>query len=78
MELLVANGLVYDPLNGVEGERMDLAVKDGKVVQERALTSPRVIDASGMVVMPGGVDIHNPGGVYRVTSPGRRSTRAAL
>ncbi|RLI30396.1 MAG: formylmethanofuran dehydrogenase subunit A [Candidatus Hecatellales archaeon] len=57
-ELLIKNGIVYDPINGVEGEQMDIAIKDGVVVEE---VSPQaeVIDASGMLVFPGGVDIHS-------------------
>jgi formylmethanofuran dehydrogenase subunit A len=58
MELLVRNGFVYDPINGINGEKMDIAVKDGKVVEEINERKARKIDASGMIVMPGGVDIH--------------------
>jgi formylmethanofuran dehydrogenase subunit A len=58
MELLVKNGIVYDPLNGVNGEKMDIAAKDGKVVEKVNERKARRIDASGMLVMPGGVDIH--------------------
>jgi formylmethanofuran dehydrogenase subunit A len=59
MELLVKNGFVYDPLNGVNGEKMDIAIKDGKIVEKVNERRAKVIDASGMVVMPGGVDIHS-------------------
>jgi formylmethanofuran dehydrogenase subunit A len=58
MELLVKNGFVYDPRSGVNGEKMDIAVKDGKIVERVNERKARKIDASGMVVMPGGVDIH--------------------
>jgi formylmethanofuran dehydrogenase subunit A len=58
MELLIRNGFVYDPVNGVDGEKMDIAVKDGKIVERVNERKARKIDASGMVVMPGGVDIH--------------------
>lgn len=57
VELLVKNGFVYDPLNGVNGEKMDIAVKDGKIV--KAVTGKaKMINAAGLTVMPGGVDIH--------------------
>ena len=56
-ELLLRNGVVYDPLNGVSGERMDLCLKDGKVVSK--VNSPKVIDLDGRLVMPGGVDGHS-------------------
>lgn len=57
-ELIIRNGFVYDPLNGINGERMDIAVKDGKIV-EKVGKRRKIIDASGMIVMPGGVDIHS-------------------
>lgn len=59
MDLLIRNGFVYDPLNRIDGERMDLAVSDGRIVADVNGGDVRVIDASGMVVMPGGVDIHS-------------------
>ena len=37
---------------------MDIAVKDGKIVEKVNERKARKIDASGMIVMPGGVDIH--------------------
>jgi len=58
MEYIIKNGIVYDPLNGVNGEKMDICVKDGKIV-ESVSDSAKVIDASGCVVMPGGVDSHS-------------------
>jgi formylmethanofuran dehydrogenase subunit A len=58
MELLIKNGFVYDPTSGVNGEKMDIAVRDGKIVEGVNERKARKIDASGMVVMPGGVDIH--------------------
>jgi formylmethanofuran dehydrogenase subunit A len=54
----VKNGFVYDPINGVNGEKMDIAVKDRKIVENLNERKARKIDASGMIVMPGGVDIH--------------------
>jgi len=58
MELLIKNGFVYDPISGVNGEKMDISIKDGKIVEKVNERKARKIDASGMVVMPGGVDIH--------------------
>ena len=57
-ELIIKNGIVYDPLNGTNGEKMDIAIKDGKIVEKVREKKAEVIDASGMMVMPGGVDIH--------------------
>ncbi len=60
MEIIIKNGFVYDPLNGVKGEVMDIGVKDGKIVDlsEVDPSKAKVIDAKGKVVMPGGVDMH--------------------
>jgi len=59
--LRLAGGIVYDPLNNIDGEVRDLWIADGRIVE--APTDPdvranRVIDATGMVVMPGGIDMH--------------------
>jgi formylmethanofuran dehydrogenase subunit A len=56
--LRVAQGRVYDPANGIDGEVRDVCLDGGKVVEDLPAHAPR-IDASGMVVMPGGVDIHS-------------------
>ncbi|NYT00792.1 MAG: formylmethanofuran dehydrogenase subunit A [Methanocellales archaeon] len=56
MELLIKNGIIYDPLNRIGGEKMDILVKDGKIVSR--VKNPKVIDAGGRLVMPGGVDMH--------------------
>jgi len=57
--LLVKNGYVYDPLNGVNGEKKDIFVKDGKIVEEVNERDAKVIDAKDKIVMPGGVDLHS-------------------
>ena len=57
MTLRIAGGRVYDPANGVAGEVRDVCLSDGKVVDDVPAHATR-IDARGMVVMPGGVDIH--------------------
>ena len=57
-ELIIKNGFVYDPLNRIDGEKMDICIRDGKIVRT-VKDSAKVVDASGMVVMPGGVDIHS-------------------
>lgn len=56
-ELLIKNGFVFDPLNGINGEKMDIAVKNGKIV-EKVTKRAKIIDATGLTVMPGAVDIH--------------------
>ncbi|MBX9583956.1 MAG: formylmethanofuran dehydrogenase subunit A [Gemmataceae bacterium] len=54
--LRITGGTVYDPANGVHGEVRDVCIAGGKVVA--AVEGGRTIDASGMVVFPGGVDVH--------------------
>lgn len=57
-EMLIRNGFVFDPLNGINGERMDIAIKDCKIVENVNEQRAKKIDATGLTVMPGGVDIH--------------------
>ena len=57
-QLRIAGGFVYDPANGVNGEALDICVEDGRVVASVS-SDAKTIDARGMVVMPGGVDIHS-------------------
>ena len=60
--IAIKNGYVFDPLNEINGEIMDIFIRDGKVVKELSaaeLKNAKVIDASGMTVMPGGVDSHS-------------------
>jgi formylmethanofuran dehydrogenase subunit A len=59
--LEIANGTVYDPANGVNGVVQDIWIRDGKVIAPPAEPDARpdkVLDAAGLVVMPGGVDMH--------------------
>jgi len=59
--LRVINGKVYDPRNGVRGEIRDIWIDDGRIVappDDPGKHGGRTIDAAGMVVMPGGVDMH--------------------
>ena len=56
--LRLVGGSVYDPANGVDGEVRDICIEDGRLVADLPPGSP-TLDARGMVVMPGGVDIHS-------------------
>ncbi|MGC4002572.1 MAG: formylmethanofuran dehydrogenase subunit A [Pirellulales bacterium] len=58
--LKIAGGRVLDPTNDVDAVR-DLWIRDGKIVAEpeRGERPTRVVDATGDVVMPGGVDMHS-------------------
>ncbi len=57
----IAGGTVYDPANGVDGQVQDLWVESGRVVAapaDPAVRPERTLDARGLVVMPGGIDMH--------------------
>ena len=54
--LRITGGKVYDPANGIDGVVKDLCISDGRIVSE--VEGGRVIDATGMFIFPGGVDIH--------------------
>ena len=55
--LRIAGGTVYDPAHGVDGVVRDVCIEGGRIVAELPAGAPR-LDVRGMVVMPGGVDIH--------------------
>jgi dihydroorotase len=60
-DIVVKNGVVIDPSQEVHEEK-DVAIYGGKIVEVRrginAAGAERVVDASGMMVMPGIIDIH--------------------
>ena len=55
-----ADGIVYDPRNGVDGSVRDLWARDGKMIAAppAGTVADRTFDLAGLVVMPGGVDMH--------------------
>src|SRR5687767_1659858 len=63
---LIRGGYVYDPQNGVDGQVSDLWICDDKIVPppqdneaDNVFSSPaRILNAAGLVVMPGGIDMH--------------------
>src|SRR6478752_6272663 len=56
--LRIRGGTVYDPAYGVNGEVRDVCIAGGKVVADDPAQTGRTIDATGMIVFPGGVDVH--------------------
>jgi len=56
-QLRISGGAVYDPANGVDGDVRDICIADGRIVASLPDGAPR-LDARGMVVMPGGIDMH--------------------
>lgn len=54
--LRIINGTVYDPANGVNGVVRDVCISGGRIVE--SVEGGRTIDATGLIVFPGGVDVH--------------------
>ncbi|MFW9976739.1 MAG: formylmethanofuran dehydrogenase subunit A [Candidatus Thorarchaeota archaeon] len=57
-DIIITNGIVYDPLNGIDGEVKDICISDGKIV-EKVGEKAKTIDVKGKTVLPGGVDMHS-------------------
>lgn len=75
MKILIANGYVIDPAEGVNGGK-DLLIEDGRVsgLLERGREFPagaEVFDATGLIIAPGFIDLHThlrePGQEYKET-----------
>jgi dihydroorotase len=83
MNLLIQNGRVVDPATGVDEQR-DLLIEDGKIARVgsriRAGESVERLDAKGLVVSPGFIDLHThlrePGQEHKETIA--TGTRAAV
>lgn len=59
--LLIRNGKIHDPANGVDGAVRDVWIENGRIIESPAdpgIRPTRTIDATGLIVMPGGVDMH--------------------
>ena len=59
--LKLVGGTVYDPTNGIDGEIKDIWMSAGRVVappDDPRLVGVQSVDVRGMVVMPGGIDMH--------------------
>jgi dihydroorotase len=69
MKLLIKNGRLIDPASGLD-QTGDLAIAAGRIVsnrqRERRFHASRTIDAGGLVVAPGLVDL---GGALREPGP---------
>jgi len=73
-DILILNGRLVDPASGVDAER-DLLLRDGRVAAVempggfRGAKTKETIDAAGLVVAPGLVDVHvhlrEPGQTYK-------------
>ena len=57
MRLILKNGIVYDPINKINGEKMDICIENGKIVED--VRNAKIIDVKGKLVLPGGIDVHS-------------------
>ncbi len=58
-KLIIKNGLVYDPNNNIEGEKKDILVESGKIIEKFSNNNNiKEIDANGKTVIPSALDIH--------------------
>ena len=51
-EYIIKNGHVFDPVQGIKGDKKDISIKDGKIV-DKVSSSAKVIDAKDKTVMAG-------------------------
>ena len=71
MKILIKSGRVVDPANKLD-KKLDILVVDGKIAELAANIDPgnaEVINAAGLIVTPGLVDMHthlrDPGYEYK-------------
>ncbi|RXZ66415.1 N-acyl-D-amino-acid deacylase family protein [Pelagerythrobacter rhizovicinus] len=82
-DLLIVGGEVHDG-TGAAGRTADIAVRDDRIVYvgpdgERAVHAARILDASGLLVMPGFIDPHtHADGDLLSSDPDRRENPAYL
>jgi formylmethanofuran dehydrogenase subunit A len=58
---LISGGYVYDPANGIDGQVQDLWIAGDKIVEppsDPTVIPVRTLNATGLVIMPGGIDMH--------------------
>src|SRR5918998_3576839 len=76
MKLLIANGYIIDPAQQVNAGGRSLLIEDGRIVDlldrgEPVPEQAHVIDATGLIVAPGFIDLHThlrePGQEYKET-----------
>jgi len=61
-DLIIRNGTVVDGTGGMPAYRADVAIKDSKIAMISGhirATADRELDATGCIVAPGAIDLHN-------------------
>ncbi|MFX0006945.1 MAG: hypothetical protein ACFFA7_12210 [Promethearchaeota archaeon] len=58
-KLIIKNGLVFDPLNNINGEIKDILIESGKIVEKFSNQKDvKEIDAKDKTIIPAATDIH--------------------
>jgi N-acyl-D-amino-acid deacylase len=71
LDLLIVNGTVIDG-TGADGRPADVGVRDGRIVAVGNIpdaTAARKIDAAGLIVVPGFIDIHSHSDINLLKDP---------
>jgi len=83
MKTIIRNGEIIDPANRINREKFDLLIIDGKIAnidKNISVKDADTIDASGLVIVPGLIDMHvhlrEPGQEHKETI--KTGTRSAL
>ena len=59
-KLIIKNGLIYDPINSIEGEKKDILIENGIIVEKFSNEkNVKEVDANGKIVIPSALDIHS-------------------
>ncbi|MHA1671082.1 MAG: amidohydrolase family protein [Promethearchaeota archaeon] len=59
-KLIIRNGIVFDPMNKIEGEKKDILIENGIIVEKFSNQSEiKEIDANNKTVIPAAIDIHS-------------------
>jgi formylmethanofuran dehydrogenase subunit A len=59
-KLIIKNGFVFDPINKIEGEKHDILIENGIIVEKFTNQSDiKEIDANNKTVIPAAIDIHS-------------------
>ena len=60
MYIKLANGKVYDPVHGINGEQRDIYIHDGVITRKPGPNAKicKTYDMSGKIIMAGAIDIH--------------------
>ena len=60
MYIKLTNGIVYDPVHGINGERRDIYIRDGYITRKPSSHTriDKTYDLKNKVIMSGAIDIH--------------------